>query len=1026
MPGAGKQRLFLRKVVQAGGCASALALASRTAFAAPIHGVIEEGELALLIGAVILLSLCAVLLYRRQFLILTRRTRELRVSEKRFRMIIEGTSVVAWEYDLGSDSFTYVSASAVSLLGFPLAAWRASGFWHARLHPDDSARVLRFIRGMNQPGRQYECEYRLLTAEGCEVHVRDSRTVVESHAGHVAGMRGVLVDISAYKASEAALEDSEARFRGAFEQAAVGVALCSVSGRYLRVNPRFCEIVGYEMSDLLLRDFRELTHPDDIEINECLLDALVLGVPEHPPIEKRIRRRDGREVWVRLSMSLIATRHGTGQFMEVIEDVTARRLAEWELRDREGRLLTILRSLQEGVVMRDGRGEVVASNDAARQILGLSYDEAFPSPSVPRGVGFIREDGSIYDAAGLPEMLAMSSGEPARGVVGIDRRDGSRCWILSRAEPLERDPSSGRFPVVITMFDITESRQSEEALRLAASVFDHSVEAIMITDARRRILSVNKAFTGLTGFASEEVIGQTPAMLSVTHQGRNQYEETWRAAEEQGNWQGEVWQRRRDGSEFPEWLSIGAVRDRAGLISNYVAVFSDITERKASEARIAFLAHHDPLTGLPNRVLFQARLDQALARAERRNGRVALLFLDLDRFKTINDSLGHLSGDRLLQAVAQRLQNCVHDADTICRQGGDEFIIVLSEVADAEVPARVAEKILRRLAEPFDIDGHVLGTSFSIGISIYPEDGQHVDRLMKNADTAMYHAKESGRNTYRFFTERMNANALERLQLESLLRGALERNELTLYFQPQLNLHRGAVVGAEALLRWKSGLLGFLPPGRFIPVAEESGLIIPIGRWVLREACRQAAGWYRSGVRGVTVAVNISALQFRRDDIVANVAHALAEAGLPAELLELELTESLLMDQAEEMLETVQRLKRLGVRLSIDDFGTGYSSLSYLKRFAVDRLKIDQSFVRDIVEDPDDAAIVRAVIQLGRSLKLDVIAEGAETLAQIDFLMREGCCEAQGYYFCPPVSGEAFAAMLAHGHSFKGFEESLR
>ena len=1015
MPGAERRELVLRLAVRFGGRLSLFALLCRPACATQALGVLGAGGAAWVIGAAILLLLFAALLYRRQFLMLTRRTRELQISEKRFRMIIEGTSVVAWEFDAGSDAFTYASASAVRLLGFPLAAWLASGFWRARLHPDDSGRVLRLIRSMNQPGRQYECEYRLITAEGNEVHVRDLRTVVETHAGHVAGMRGVLVDISAYKASEAALEDSEARFRGAFEQAAVGVALCSVSGRYLRVNQRYCEIVGYEASDLLLRDFRELTHPEDIETNERLLDALVLGTAERPPIEKRVRRRDGSEVWVRVSTSLIATRGNARQFMEVIEDVTARRSAEHELRDREGRLLTILRTINEGVVMRDARGEVVASNDAARRILGMSRDDAFPTQHAPHGFSFIHEDGSICRIDELPGIQAMHSGEPATGIIGMDRRDGSRGWILSRAEPLECDPESGRFPVVTTLFDITESRRSEEALRLAASVFDHSVEAIMITDARRRILSVNKAFTGLTGFAAEEVNGQTPAMFSVSHQGLNPYDMIWRTAAEEGAWQGEVWQRRRDGSEFPEWLSVGVVRDRSGAISNYVAVFSDITERKANEARIAFLAHHDPLTSLPNRILFQDRLEQALVHAERQNGRVGLLFLDLDRFKTINDSLGHLAGDRLLQAVAERLQHCVRDSDTICRQGGDEFIIVLSDVADAEMPARIAEKILRRLAEPFEIDGHALGTSFSIGIAIYPEDGEYADRLMKNADTAMYQAKESGRNTYRFFTESMNANALERLQVESLLRGALERKEFVLHFQPQINLLSGAVVGVEALVRWESAALGFLSPGRFIPIAEESGLIIPIGRWVLREACRQAASWYRSGIRTVTVAVNISALQFRRDDIVANVAQALAEAGLPAELLELELTESLLMDQAEEVLETVQRLKRLGVRLSIDDFGTGYSSLSYLKRFAVDRLKIDQSFVRDIVEDPDDAAIVRAVIQLGRSLKLDVIAEGAESRSQIEFLVREGCREAQGYYFCPPVAGDVLAGMLGQG-----------
>ena len=999
--------------------ACALAL---PALAYEVASVFKGLSLARVAVVVAVSLLVAALLYRRQLKVLSSRSRELQLSEERFRMIIEGTSVVAWEYDAGSDAFLYVSAPGARLLGYTLEEWKKSGFWRARLHPEDRDIALTFLREVVTYPSQRECEYRMIRADGREVHVRDLRTPIEAHNGHVTGMRGVFVDISAHKASEAELEDSEARFRSTFEQAAVGVGLCAVSGRYMRVNQRYCEITGYAENELLLRDFRELTHPDDVEANDRLLDALVLDTAEKFSIEKRMLRRGGELVWVNLTMSLVRSRRGAGQFMEVIEDITARKIAERELRESEGRLRTILVAMREGVILRDERGVVITANAAARRLYGLMPEESFPPLHEPEGYSFVREDGSYCPIDELPSARAMRLGRPAAAVVGIERRDGSRAWLLAKAEPLARDEQTGLHPVVLTLNDVTAQRRAEEELRLAATVFDNSVEAIMITDAQRRILSVNKAFTDLTGFQSTMVVGQTPAMLSSSRHGLAHYDAIWREAAEKGSWQGEIWQRRRDGTEFPEWLSIGVVKDRANTLSNFVAVFSDITERKANEARIAFLAHHDPLTALPNRTLFHDRLEQALARAERNETVVALLFLDLDRFKTINDSLGHQAGDRLLQAVAERLQHCVRDTDTICRQGGDEFIIVLPEVADTEVPARVAEKILRRLSEPFEVDGHVLGTSFSIGIAVYPDDGRHADVLMKNADTAMYHAKENGRNTYRFFTEAMNANALERLQVENQLRAALERNELVLHFQPQVDLASGAIVGGEALLRWESAVLGFVPPGRFIPIAEESGLIVPIGRWVLREACQLAMGWYARGVRGVTVAVNISALQFRRDDIVRNVRDVLTETGLPPEYLELELTESLLMEHAEEVLETVQQLKNLGVRLSIDDFGTGYSSLSYLKRFAVDRLKIDQGFVRDMVDDPDDAAIVRAIIQLGRSLKLDVIAEGAESRTQVDFLIREGCREAQGYFFCPPVAGDVFMNMLARGQASAGQE----
>lgn len=975
-----------------------------------------EASLAPVIGGVVLLLLAAALLYRRQLRQLSARTRLLQLSGERYRTIVEGTSAVVWEYDIGSNALTYMSGPSEQLLGFPLSAWRQSGFWLARLHPLDRDRVLAFLRDVMVSGQARECEYRMLAADGREVYVRDLRAPTRPHETHVIGMRGIWVDVSASQASKAAIEDSEVRFRGIFEQAAVGFALHTFAGCYVRVNQRYCTILGYPEPELLETDFRQLTYPDDLAANQRLLDSLMDESPARAhSIEKRMIRRDGSLVWVNLTISRVPSWRDHDQFMEVLEDITARKHAENELRESEGRLRTILAAMREGVIMRDARGAVIIANAAARRLYGLDANENFPPLQEPEGYSFVREDGSSCPIEELPGARAMYFGCPASAVVGIDRRDGSRGWMLAKAEPLAKDTGTGLHPVVLTLNDLTAQRRAEEELRLAATVFDHSVEAIMITDAQRRILSVNRAFSALTGFPPELVLGRTPDMLSSSHLNLRHYDDIWEEAAERGSWQGEVWQARSDGSDFPEWLSIAAVRDRANAITHYVAVFSDITERKASEARIAFLAHHDPLTTLPNRTLFQDRLEQALVRAERLNGVVALLFLDLDRFKTINDSLGHMAGDRLLQSVAERLRLCVRDADTICRQGGDEFIIVLPEISDAEAPARVADKILRRLAEPFEVDGHTLGTSFSIGISVYPNDGTDAGTLMRNADTAMYHAKENGRNTYRFFTEAMNANALERLQIENHLRLALEHGELSLCLQPQVNLESGCIVGCEALARWCSSTLGNISPQRFISIAEESGLIVPIGRWVLREACLYATGWHNRGVKNVVVAVNISALQFRRDDIVSVVTSALAETGLAPECLELELTESLLMENAEDVLETVQRLKSLGVRLSIDDFGTGYSSLSYLKRFAVDRLKIDQSFVRDMVDDPDDAAIVRAIIQLGRSLKLDVIAEGAESRAQVDFLIREGCREAQGYFFGAPVSREVFMDMLARG-----------
>ena len=439
----------------------------------------------------------------------------------------------------------------------------------------------------------------------------------------------------------------------------------------------------------------------------------------------------------------------------------------------------------------------------------------------------------------------------------------------------------------------------------------------------------------------------------------------------------------------------------------------EISERKKAEARISYLAYHDALTGLPNRLLVKDRFDQAMAYADRCGAKTALLFIDLDNFKVINDSLGHSIGDAVLKAVAARLRDCVRKVDTISRQGGDEFLIVLTGVRDNADITGITEKILARQVEPFDIEGDELSSSFSIGITVYPDDGNDFGTLLKKADTAMYQAKDAGRNTYRFFTEQMNINAVGNLRMRQGLRKALERDEFVLYYQPQIELASGDVVGAEALIRWIDPEAGMVPPGRFIPVAEDSGLIVPIGEWVLREACRQAVAWREAGLPDLLVAVNLSAIQFKRGDVEKSVTLALTESGLDPALLELELTESILIQDPENVLATVQRLKSMGVKLSIDDFGTGYSSLSYLKRFAVDRLKIDQSFIRDMVDDPNDAAIVYAIIQMAKALNLKTVAEGVEDERMLALLRIHHCDEAQGYHFARPMPADEFSYYLS-------------
>lgn len=563
--------------------------------------------------------------------------------------------------------------------------------------------------------------------------------------------------------------------------------------------------------------------------------------------------------------------------------------------------------------------------------------------------------------------------------------------------------------------EIDARNLAETQLQLAAKVFESSVEGMTITDTDGAIVSVNRAFTEITGYTREEVLGHNPRILKSGLQDESFYRAMWDTLRRGEVWRGEIWNRRKNGEIYPEWLSVRGVADESGQTTHYIGVFADISEKKAIEERIAFMAHHDVLTGLPNRLLLADHFELAAASARRTRRRVALMFLDLDHFKQINDTLGHGVGDQYLRGIAQRLTGCLRAGDTLSRQGGDEFCVVLPDLGAASDAGCVADKLLAALRSPVEVSDHALTASASIGISIFPDDGETFATLLQRADTAMYAAKGSGRNTYSFFTEQMNRSTHERVNLHLQLRRALERGEFLLHYQPQVDTHSGRIVGVEALLRWHSADLGLVPPGRFVPVAEETGLIVPIGKWVVEQACRQAAAWQRAGLGAVPVAVNLSALQFVRDDLELTVESALREAGLAPELLELELTESILIHDAPLVDMTLQRLGALGVRLSIDDFGTGYSSLVYLKRFQVDRLKIDQSFVRDATSDPDDAAIVRAVIQMARSLKLVTLAEGVETHAQLEFLRHEGCDEVQGYLMARPQPAEAVTALLRAG-----------
>lgn len=572
----------------------------------------------------------------------------------------------------------------------------------------------------------------------------------------------------------------------------------------------------------------------------------------------------------------------------------------------------------------------------------------------------------------------------------------------------------GRDAVVTAFTPITQLKQMEARLELWAKVFEASSESILIMDADRRIVTVNGAFCRQTGYEAPDVVGQPPEVLCSGADGAvRALMPMWAALDKRGTWQGEMTLRRRSDTTYPAWLVASAVRDGRGVVSHYICSSLDITERKANEARIHYLAHHDVLTGLPNRTLFTERLRLAMQQARREGQRVAVLFIDLDRFKTINDSLGHHVGDALLRSVSQRLQEVVRDGDTVSRLGGDEFVVALGGVGDAdEVLAVVERRLIPRVREVHHVAGAELHVSCSVGIAIYPDDSRDIDEVMRHADVAMYQAKALGRDSAQFFRAELNERAHRRLRIESCLRHAAERGELSLHYQPRVAAPDGALLGVEALLRWHSPELGPMAPAEFIGIAEESRLIMPIGAWVIVEACRQQALWRREGLGALRVSINISAVQLRDASLVDTLSAALLRHGADPAGIELELTESTLLESVDHTMEQLKALKRLGVQLAIDDFGTGYSSLNYLHRFPIDRLKIDQSFVRDVLDDPTDRAITHAIIGLGHTLGLKVVAEGVESEAVARVLRAAGCDELQGYHFARPLPAGALAAWV--------------
>ena len=856
----------------------------------------------------------------------------------------------------------------------------------------------------------------------------------------------------AQRETEAALVSSERHFRAYFEQALIGMASTSSEKGWLEVNDALCSMLGYSHEELVRMNWAELTHPDDLDENLKLYDRLICGEIDSYTIENRFIRKDGEAIYVRRAPQAVRKADGSIDYIvAIVEDITERRRAEnnEHLRNHVLELLTQGRSLTEileavvqgveaentgmlcSVLLLDSEGKHLTMGVAPS--LPAFYNAAIDGAEIGPEAGscgtaaYTGERVVVEDIRSHPYWKNYRHLAEQAGLVSCWSEPiyGSTQKVLGSFAIYHRKPgipSKADIALISSCAKLVgvsiERKRTEDELQLASMVYNNSSEAMMITDERNRIIAINPAFTEVTGYTLDEVSGRNPGLLKSGKHDADFYRNLWNDVKTRGIWHGQIWNRRKSGETYPEWLTINTIYNPDGSVHRHVALFSDITDKVRTDELIWRQANFDLLTDLPNRRMCHDRLEQEIKKAHRGNSRLALLFIDLDRFKEVNDTLGHQLGDRLLIEAAHRIVSCVRESDTVARLGGDEFTVVLSELPDSTHVEKIAQQILEKLSAPFMLGTDNAYVSASIGITFYPDDALDVEQLLRNADQAMYLAKNAGRNRLAYFTNSLQDRAQQRLKMLNDLRGALTSSQFRLYFQPVVDLVTGKIIKAEALLRWVHPVRGMVSPMDFIPLAEESGLIIEIGDWVFREAARWISRWLAHVPGDFQISVNASPVQFQSDDSSIDrwLTH-LRELGLSGKHIVIEITEGLLLNADASITNKLLKFRDAGIEVAIDDFGTGYSSLSYLKRLDIDYLKIDKSFVHDIASDASDMTLSEAIVMMAHKLGLKVIAEGVETQAQKDSLLAAGCDYAQGYLFSRPVPPEEFELLLKKGEA---------
>ena len=932
----------------------------------------------------------------------------LRESEEQYRLLFEGNPVPIWVFDRNTLRFLAVNQAAIRQYGFTQQEFLAKTITDIRPEqdiPDLLQDVATCASGLQDRGL-----WRHRTKNGAILDVE-----IVSHRLNFHGIESMLVsayDVTERKRAEEAVRQAEEKYRAIFEDSVIGIFQCMPDGRFTSVNHALAKMHGYDSPEEMIAVFSNL--PPQLFVDPSLMIAFSEGLAKRGTVrgaELEIYGKDRTRKWVRLNLRAIHDASGNIVLHEgTVEDITEQKRAEEMLLGSEYRVL--FEDSADATFLLDEKG-ILDCNSAALRMFGYSAEAPMRQ---------LADVSPPNQPDGTPTRTAVEQKIAAAFLNGKQRFE----WLHQRKNGdtfpaevcLTALTLSGRRMLLANVRDITKRRRGEEALLFKTALLEAqsetTIDGILAVDESDHIVLVNKQF-GLNFGIPDELLSARDDLILREYvrekvEDPDAFVERIQYCNSHRDEKSSDELRLKNGTIFYRYTA--PLVDSKGQYRGRIWYHRDITDSKAAEERIQFLAYHDALTELPNRALLQDRLDNALAVARRRNEKVALLFLDLDRFKIINDSLGHAFGDMVLKEIAKRLKNCTREYNTVARVGGDEFLIMLNSVKEVADVAIVAERIMEEMSARFIIQGHSLSVGCSIGVSMFPEHGADGETLIKNVDAAMYSAKQDGRRSIRFFTDEMNAQAVERLTIGKNLRLALEKEEFFLLYQPQMEIESGRITGFEALIRWQHPEMGLVPPDRFISIAENNGLILPIGEWVLRTACAQARKWQDEGLPAVPVAVNVSAIQFRQEGFCTLIRKVLEDTGLSPQYLELELTVSLLLSNADVTLPVLHELREMGLKLAIDDFGTGYSSLSYLRQFPVDKLKIDRSFVRDIAVSCDDAAIATAIVSMAGSLRLKVIAEGVENEAQMAFLKEHRCDEIQGYYFSMPLSADDAAAKL--------------